>query len=112
MSRKHWIWITITIAVIHGLFTFILTPISFDVLSSRFDGNEYQTALDPLWVGLFFLLHFPYYILSNFTGLLRSYALTHSLFLVANSLIWGLMGAWLISKLPFMKEQETTSDLL
>jgi len=32
------------------------------------------------------------------------------LFLVANSLVWGLMGAWLISKLPFMKEQETASE--
>ena len=42
MLRKHWIWITITIAVIHGLLTFILAPISTDVLFWRFEGNDYQ----------------------------------------------------------------------
>ena len=111
MSRKHWIWITITIAAIHGLLTLILAPISMDVVFWRFEGNEYQSTWDPLWVGLYFLLHFPYFILINFAGPLRSFAAAHALFLVANSLIWGLMGAWLISKLPFMKEQETASEI-
>ena len=112
MSRKHWIWITLTIAAIHGIVTFILAPISMDVVFWRFEGNEYQSTWDPLWIGLYFLLHFPYLVLSYFAGPLRSYPQTYYLIWVGNSLVWGLMGAWLISMLPFLKEElEESSEM-
>ena len=106
MARKHWIWITILIALLHGLTTFFLTPISWDILFSRFEGNPYASPLDPVWMGLYFLLHFPYYILSYLAGPLKQWLPEiFYLFWVANSLAWGLLGAWLVSLLPFMKEK-------
>ncbi len=110
MARKHWIWITITIAILHGVVTFFLTSTAIDILFWRFDGNPYNSPLDRLWIGLFFLLNFPYYILSYFVAPVRSLQVTHYLMWVANSLIWGLLGAWLISKLPFMKKKEGEAE--
>lgn len=106
MTRKNWIWITIFIAVIHGFLTIIIMPISSDIIFSRFDGNPYQSSWDPLWVGLFFLLNIPYYMLSHLAGPLRAFEPTYIFIWVGNSVAWGLLGAWLISKLPFMRDQE------
>ena len=107
MARKHWIWITIIIAVLHGLLTIFLEPISWDILFSRFEGNPYASPLDPVWMGLYFLLHLPYFVLSYLAGPLKQLIpQIFYLFWVANSLIWGLLGAWLVSILPFMKEKK------
>ena len=113
MARKHWIWITIVIAILHGLLTSFLEPVSWDILFSRFEGNPYASPLDPIWMGLYFLLHLPYFILSNLAGPLKRYVPEiFYLFWVANSLTWGLFGAWLISLLPFMKEkQDQTAEI-
>ena len=103
MARKHWIWITITIALIHGLVTMLLAPVSGDIIFTRFEGSPYDSPSDPVWLGIYFLLHFPYFILTAFAGSLRSYPATYFVIWALNSLTWGLLGAWLASQLPFMK---------
>jgi hypothetical protein len=105
MSRKDWIWTTIIIAVIHLILVWLLTPVAGDIIFTRFDGAPYESSLDPLWLGLYFLLYLPYLIIiysgiaiaSNAPGLFAAY--------LANSILYGLLGAWLISKLPFMRER-------
>jgi hypothetical protein len=73
---------------------------------SRFEGNPYASPPDPVWMGLYFLLHFPYNILSYLAGPLKQWLPEiFYLFWVANSLAWGLLGAWLVSLLPFIKEK-------
>jgi hypothetical protein len=112
MARKHWIWITIAIAVIHIIVNLILTQISGDIIFWRFDGNPYKSPLDRLWLGLYFLLNFPYFILSYFAGPLRSFQEAYYLIWVGNSLVWGLLGAWAVSILPFMKgKKEGSSEI-
>jgi len=108
MTKKQWIWITLAIAVIHGVVTVMIMSTSMDIVFNRFDGNPYESPWDPILLGLFFLLNIPYYMLSNFAGPLRSFPPTYIFIWVGNSLIWGLLGAWLISKLPFMRNQDTS----
>jgi hypothetical protein len=108
MTRKQWILITIAIALIHGLIIVLIMPISWDAIFSRFDGNPYESPWEPLVIGLFFLLNFPYYLLIYFAPPIRLFPPLHYLLWVGNSLVWGLIGAWLISKLPFMKNQDLT----
>jgi hypothetical protein len=106
MTRKDWIWITLVIAVVHGVVTILLMPTSMDILFHRFDGNPYESPSDPILAGLYFLLNIPYYILSALAGPFRNLPGTYFLIYIGNSLVWGLLGAWLISKLPFMRNQD------
>ena len=110
MARKHWIWITIAIAVIHMIVNIILTQISGDIIFWRFDGNPYQSPLDRLWLGLFILLNFPYFFLTYFAGPLRSFTEAYYPIWIGNSLSWGLLGAWAISNMRFMKEKKSEGD--
>ena len=107
MTRKQWIWITVALAFVHAFLAYLLMPISGDIVFSRFDGNPYASSWDPILVGLYFLLHLPYFIMKNFIRPLRflPQAPTYYLVWAVNSLLWGLMGAWLISKLPFIKNR-------
>jgi hypothetical protein len=105
MTRKQWIWITAVIALIHLALTRILEPISGDILWTRFDGNPYESPIDRFLLGAYFLLYIPYFLISYSAMPISSFTPTFILAYVANSLIYGLIGAWLISKLPFMKEQ-------
>jgi len=107
MTRKQWLWITIALAIVHAFLANLLTPISGDIVFSRFDGNPYASAWDPILVGLYFLLHFPYFIFEYFLPPIRFLppVPAHYIAWVGNSLIWGLMGTWLISKLPFIKNK-------
>ena len=105
MSKREWIWITIVIAVLHGIISLWVTLDSFSVAMSRFDGNPYQSPWEMVQLGLFFLLNLPYIILTYSTlGYGPGKQIISS---VLNSLAYGLLGAWLISKLPFMRERET-----
>lgn len=110
MSRKHWVWITIAIAVIHMILNLLLTQISGDIIFWRFDGNPYQSPLDRLWLGLFILLNFPYFFLSYFASPLRSFTEAYYPIWVGNSLVWGLLGAWAISKTPLVKGKKKASS--
>lgn len=110
MTRKRWILTTIIIAGIHWLAVYALMPVSTDVIWSRFDGNPYQSALDPVWIGLFLLLNFPYYLLSNFLAPIKFIPGIFYLIWVGNSLAWGLLGAWLVSLLPFMRNKKTPAE--
>ena len=113
MTRKEWILITVTIAIVHGILASLLLPISGDIIFSRFDGNDYNAPWEPLLIGLFLFLNFPY--------LLMTYSLTPFRFLppilssylliVGNSLIWGLMITWLISKLPMFKKRNISQEM-
>ena len=107
MNRKQWVLFTVALAIVHGFLAYLLTPISGDIVFSRFDGNDYASAWDPILVGLYFLLHFPYFLMAYFIRPLRFLppVLGYYLIWVGNSLVWGMMGTWLISKLPFMKDQ-------
>ena len=109
MTRKQWVLITLIIAVIHLLVTNILImPTSMDIIWSRFDGNDYSSPWDPIWVGLYFLLNFPYLLMNYSFPQFRMLPieLTSFLLWVANSLAWGLIVCWLISTLPIFKEQD------
>jgi len=111
MTRKQWVLITLVLAVIHLLLTnLLIMPTSMDIIWSRFDGNDYTSPWDPIWVGLYFFLNFPYLLMNYSFPQVRMLPieLTSFLLWVANSLAWGLLGAWLISKLPFFKNQEHT----
>ena len=107
MNRKQWVLFTVALAIVHGFLAYLLTPISGDIVFSRFDGNDYASAWDPILVGLYFLLLFPYFIFEYFLPPIQFLppVPAHYIAWIGNSLIWGLMGAWLISKLPFMKDQ-------
>jgi hypothetical protein len=104
MTRKNWIWTVVILAVIHGIIIALISPRADDVLWSRFDGNPYQSIWDQISLILFFMLFIPYYLLTFFLPGPGSNPLIHAILLAANSLIWGLFGAYLISFLPFMKD--------
>jgi hypothetical protein len=106
MTRKQWIWITILLALIHILIVGLLTPISGGIIFSRFDGEAYTSPGDSFLVGLYFLLNIPYLLMVYYFRPIRLLPLypTYFLIWVCNSLLWGLAGAWLISRLPFMKK--------
>ena len=106
MTKKHWVWITIAIALLHALITGILTPISGDILFSRFDGNPYGSSGEPVLVGLYFILYLPFILVSFLLPPFRLFPAARYLLWIANSAAWGLLGAWLISKLPFMQDQD------
>ena len=109
MTRRQWILITLALAVVHLVLTnFLIMPTSMDILFSRFDGNDYNSPWDPLLVGLYFLLNFPYFLMKYSFPQLHTVPpeLTYSLLWIGNSLVWGLIGCWLISKLPMFKEQD------
>ena len=108
MTQKQWIWITIAIAVFHGIISFLITQNSFGVIMSRFDGNPYQSPWEMVLIGLFFLINLPYLILTYFT--LGYGPGKHIVSLVLNSLVYGLLGAWLISLFPFMKRQSDSPE--
>ena len=107
MNRKLWVLFTVALACAHGFLAYLLTPISGDIVFSRFDGNPYASAWDPILVGLYFLLLFPYFIFEYFLPPIRFLppVPAHYIAWVGNSLIWGLMGAWLISKLSYVKNK-------
>ena len=108
MSKKEWIWITIVIAVLHGIISLWITLDSFSVAMSRFDGNPYQSPWEMAQMWLFFLLNLPYILLTYFT---LGYGPGKQIVsMVLNSLAYGLLGAWLISLLPFMKRQPDSSE--
>ena len=108
MTKKEWIWITIAIAVLHGIISFLVTYNSFSVAMSRFDGNPYQSPWEMVQMGLFFLLNLPYIVLTYFT--LGYGPGKHIISQVLNSLAYGLLGAWLVSRLPFMKKHPDTPE--
>ena len=110
MSRKDWVWITLVIAVIHGVVTMLIMPAAFDVISSRFDGNDYESPWDPYLVGLYFFLNIPYFALNYIAPPMGFFPQAYYLTWVGNSLIWGLLGAWLVSRLPFMKKRPDTTE--
>jgi hypothetical protein len=106
MDRKYWIWITVALALGHTLIAYILTPMAGEIVFSRFDGEAYSSPWSPLLVGLYFVLHFPYLLVVYFFRPVRFLPprLVYFLVWVGNSLLWGLAGAWLVSRLPFMKK--------
>jgi hypothetical protein len=105
MTRKQWVWITIVIALIHLALVWLLTPISGEIIFSRFEGNPYDSSTDPFLVGAYFFLYIPY-LLIIFSGIPVG-LFPPALFLLwlGNSLVYGLIGAWMISKLPFMRKK-------
>ncbi len=107
MTRKNWIWITVAIALGHTLITYLLTPIAGEIVFSRFDGEAYSSPWSPLLVGLYFVFHFPFLLVVYFfrPAQFLSPRLAYILLWVGNSLLWGLAGAWLVSRLPFMKNR-------
>ncbi len=114
MTRKQWIWITVLLALVHTLIAYLLTPISGEIVFSRFDGEAYNSSWEPFLVGLYFLLNFPYLLMLYFARsiwLLPSYPM-YILFWVCNSLLWGLGSAWLISRLPFMKKRNLSKKII
>ena len=113
MTRKQWIWITVFFALAHTLMAYLLMPISSDIVFSRFDGEAYTSPWEQILVGVYFLLHFPYLLVVYFfrpIRLLPPYP-TYLLIWVGNSLLWGLAGAWLISRLPFMKKRNLSKKI-
>ena len=112
MSRKQWIWITVVIALIHFALTRILEPISGDILWTRFDGNPYKSPIDRYLLGAYFFLYIPYFLISYSAIPFLSYTPTFILAWVVNSLVYGLIGAWLISKFPFMRSESPDSDVI
>jgi hypothetical protein len=113
MTKKQWIWITIIISLIHFALTRILEPISGEILWTRFDGNPYESPIDRYLLGVYFLLYIPYYIISFSAMPISSFTTPTLIFAwVVNSIIYGLIGAWLISKLPFMRSDSIDLDVM
>lgn len=106
MTWKRWIAAILIFTALHGALTHFLTPVSSEIIWSRFDGDPYQSPLDPLWGGLYLLLHIPYYLLSYILGWLRPTPGIYLVIWAGNSLAWGLLGAWMVSKLPFLQYKE------
>lgn len=106
MDRKNWVWITVAFALGHTLIAYLLTPTAGEIIFSRFDGEAYSSPWNPLLVGLYFVLHFPYLLVVYFFRPAQFLPPRIVFFLVwvGNSLLWGLAGAWLVSKLPFVKK--------
>jgi hypothetical protein len=100
------------IALIHFALTRILGPITDDILWTRFDGNPYESPTDRFLLGAYLLLYIPYFLISYSAMPISSFTPTFIFAWVANSLIYGLIGAWLISKLPFMRFESTDPDVM
>ncbi|MCJ7715081.1 MAG: hypothetical protein MUO54_00990, partial [Anaerolineales bacterium] len=71
MTRKQWVLITVAVASVHASLVYLLTPISGEIIFSRFDGNAYASPWEQLLVGLFFLLYFPYFLMNYLLDPLR-----------------------------------------
>jgi hypothetical protein len=106
MNRKHWILLTIIIALIHLALVWLVTPKSGEIIFSRFEGNPYNSSTDPFLVVAYFSLFIPY-LLFAFSAMPLGH-LPPVLFLlyIGNSLAYGLAGAWLLSKLHMMKSKQ------
>ena len=113
MTRKEWILITIMIAIVHGLLAYLLMPIAGDIIFSRFDGNDYNAPWEPLFIGFFLFLNFPYLLMTYPLTPIRFLPpiLSSYLLIIVNSLIWGLLITWLISKLPMFKKRNIPQEM-
>lgn len=86
-------------AILHGLVTYLSFRGVFSMAMAHFDSGDPYTFQENMRLKTTFLLLSPYYfILYTAPGLYPSSSVVHGILIIANSLLWGFVLDWLLSK--------------